>query len=545
MDSLVKKGTLGTILFTSGIIKEQDIAAALEEQRSSGCRFGEALVRLGIVMQEDIDWALSNQLGIPYVRLSEQVIDRDATRLIPPGLARKYNLIPIIRSGDDLHIALADPLNRAAVEEVERITGCRVTVSIPIIRELREMLDLFYGTAGEEATFGFSSSAFFPEILDDINSDASGIKLLDCLVLFFFQNGLSSLSLQPAGGVVHVSGRTRGNFSQIGEFPVASYPPLITYLRKVSKINGSREPATEGRIVFTYNGCDVPLHVSMLKAIEGECITLRQCPGSELPTDLVETGMSPAMAESLRSLSMPGGGMVIFFTCDRPLRNRFIDIFLDDGAAYSGNVMLLGEGIGRGKRPYPRIPLVDAEHADMGMLLSAILDHDPDVLVVEDVTDSGSFNAAWEMAMRGKKVVAGISRSGLDSSLAYLLNARFANSSVSDGIGGVVAITEVKTLCPHCREANETNGIGDGPAAAGCAECSFSGFGRPRYLLDIVPFDEGFRRKFPVARESSTLLRYLAKNGYQGIGKEVEELFASGEISRGEHDVLLKGLGNT
>ncbi|MEA5114911.1 MAG: pilus assembly protein PilB [Geobacteraceae bacterium] len=544
MDSLVKKGTLGTILFTSGIIKEQDIAAALEEQRSSGCRFGEALVRLGIVMQEDIDWALSNQLGIPYVRLSEQVIDRDATRLISPELARKFNLIPIIRSGEELHIALADPLNRAAVEEVELITGCRVTVSIPIIRELREMLDLFYGPAGEDFTFGFSSSAFFHEILEEINSDSTGAKLLDCLVLYFFQNGLSTLSLQPAGGVVHVSGRIRGNFRQIGEFPVASYPPLITYLRKVSKINGSREPATEGRLVFAYNGCDVSLNISMIKAAEGECITLKQHPCSELPADLGEMGLRPAMADRLRSLSLPGAGMVIFSSSDRLLRNRFIDIFLDDGAAHSGNVILLGEGIGRGKQPYPRIPLADADRTDMGMLIPAILDHDPDVMVVEDITDGGSFNAAWEVAMRGKKVVAGISRSGLDSCLAYLLQARFANSSVSDGISGVVAITEVKTLCPHCRERVERNGIDDCQSAAGCAECSFSGFGPLKYLLDVVSFDEGFRHKFSVARESSALLRYLAKSGYSGIGREIEELLTGGEISRGEYDLLRAGLGS-
>lgn len=545
MDSLVKEGTLGTILFTSGIIKEQDIAAALEEQRSSGCRFGEALVKLGIVMQEDIDWALSNQLGIPYVRLSEQVIDREATRLISPEVARKYNLMPIIRSGDELHVALADPLNKAAVAELELITGCRVTVSIPIIRELREMLDLFYGPAGEETSFGFSSSAFFHEILEEINSDASGAKLLDGLVLFFFKNGLSVLSLQPAGGVVHVSGRIRGNFSQIGEFPVASYPPLITYLRKVSKINGSREPVTEGRLVFTYNGCDVSLHVSMIKAVEGECITLKHCLGGELPADLGETGLSPAMADSIRSLSLPGPGMVIFSSCDRPLRNRFIDIFLDDGAAHSGNVILLGEGIGRGKRAYPRVPFADADRAEMGMLVSAVLDHDPDVVVVEDVTDTGSFNLAWELAMSGKKVVAGISRSGLDSSLAYLLHSRFANTSVSEGINGIVAITEVKTLCPHCRESDERTGVDTGRSAAGCAGCRFSGLGRPRYLLDVVPFDDGFRRKFTVAGGSSALLRYLAKNGYPGIGQEIDQLLAAGEISREEYDTLLAGLGSS
>ncbi|MCK7479620.1 MAG: hypothetical protein M0C28_21565 [Candidatus Moduliflexus flocculans] len=148
MDDLVKKGALGSILCALGIISKDDIRRALDEQQSSGCRFGEALVKLEIVKQEDIDWALSNQLDIPYVRLSEKIIDRSATQLIPGELARKYNLIPIIRTGDEIHIALADPLNKAAVDKVEEVTGCTVTVSMPIIRELREMLDIFYGPNG-------------------------------------------------------------------------------------------------------------------------------------------------------------------------------------------------------------------------------------------------------------------------------------------------------------------------------------------------------------------------------------------------------------
>jgi len=123
MESLVKKGALGSVLFNSRIITEEDIRAALEEQSVSGCRFGEALVKLGIVTQEDIDWALSNQLDIPYVRLSEKTIDRSATALVPADLARRFNLIPIIRTGDELHIALADPLDRDAVEAVEKATG--------------------------------------------------------------------------------------------------------------------------------------------------------------------------------------------------------------------------------------------------------------------------------------------------------------------------------------------------------------------------------------------------------------------------------------
>ncbi|WP_243689171.1 hypothetical protein [Geotalea toluenoxydans] len=115
MDKLVKEGSLGSILLHSQIITEQELQAALEEQQTSGIRIGEALIKLGIVTQEDIDWALSNQLNIPYVRLKKENIGREAVECVPAELARRYNLMPLFLSGDDLSIAIADPLNQDAI----------------------------------------------------------------------------------------------------------------------------------------------------------------------------------------------------------------------------------------------------------------------------------------------------------------------------------------------------------------------------------------------------------------------------------------------
>jgi len=106
-----KKGSMGAILSACNIINEGDIAAALEEQGRTGARFGEALITLGIVTQEDIDWALSNQLDLPYIRLKVDMIDPDAVRLVPAAMARKFNLIPLIKAGGELSIAISDPLN--------------------------------------------------------------------------------------------------------------------------------------------------------------------------------------------------------------------------------------------------------------------------------------------------------------------------------------------------------------------------------------------------------------------------------------------------
>lgn len=142
-------------------------------QGRTGARFGEALITLGIVTQEDIDWALSNQLDLPYIRLKVDMIDPDAVRLVPAATARKFNLIPLIKAGSELSIAISDPLNKAAIAAVKQLSGCQVNISVALIREIREMIEACYGGSGQEQ-LGFDSSAFSEKVLETINSDLSG-----------------------------------------------------------------------------------------------------------------------------------------------------------------------------------------------------------------------------------------------------------------------------------------------------------------------------------------------------------------------------------
>ena len=231
MQKQIKKGSLGTILAACNIINENDIIAALAEQGRSGARFGEALITLGIVTQEDIDWALSNQLDLPYIRLKADMIDPVAVRLVPAAMARKFNLIPLIKAGNELSIAVSDPLNKAAITAVEQLSGCQVNVSVALIREIREMIESCYGSSDQEQ-LGFESSAFSETVLEAINSDLSGGKLLDYLLIFILQNRLSSLSLQPMGETISISGRRGGISRPVGSLAGTYYPDLTLKIRK-------------------------------------------------------------------------------------------------------------------------------------------------------------------------------------------------------------------------------------------------------------------------------------------------------------------------
>ena len=268
MPQSMKKASMGAILSACNIIDENDIAAAMEEQKRSGVRFGEALINLGIVTQEDIDWALSNQLDIPYIRLKVDMIDPDAVRLVKAATARKFNLIPLIKAGNELSIAISDPLNREAIEAIEQQTGCQVNISVALVREIREMIAACYGS-NENEQMGFESRAFSEKSLEVINSDVSGTRLLDYLLIFILQNRLSSLSLQPMGKFVTVSGRRSGISRPIGTLADTYFQDLTNKILNSIGTSVEYRSNSSGQLTFNYRSRPINFKViySALKVI--------------------------------------------------------------------------------------------------------------------------------------------------------------------------------------------------------------------------------------------------------------------------------------
>jgi type II secretory ATPase GspE/PulE/Tfp pilus assembly ATPase PilB-like protein len=546
MNGLVKEGSIGAVLFKSQIITEDELRGALEEQKITGCRVGEALVAMGVVTQEDIDWALANQLNIPYVRLKRDMIDKSAVALVPAAISRRYNLIPLFHAGDELSIAIADPLNSEAIKEVAEITSCQVTVSVGLLREIREMQDLFYGASTSAAGFGFSSRHFNQSVLDAVNADLTGSRLLDYLLLTILQRKLSSLSLQPLVDHVIVSGRSSGISGEIGRLAVSHYPDLLCRIRKIARFDSLADVSARGKLGFKFKGKTVNFHVLMLRGTGGEYVTLKLHIAMPLPATMAEIELSDAKAQAFRSLAAPGRGMLLFSMRDTEERCRLMDMFIDESDTQGKTVMLLGERFGRGQKKFPRIPVQHGYGDDIQSLTMSALEHDPDILAIEDITEGPAFIAASKAVMRGKMVVAGISFSDKSAVLKHLLYFRHKNYFIPTYVRGIISCKGVRTLCHHCREQyiphpDEITALrlsDPGPAfyrAPGCAECDHTGFSGIKYLLDIIPFDKGILETFELFRDSAEIIRCLKDKGYRGITEEGIDLLRKGDISPGEY----------
>lgn len=536
----VREGTLGAILYNSRIISDNDITTALEEQQRSGCRFGEALVTLGIVTQEDIDWALSNQLDIPYIRLKHEMIDPDALRLLPAQLCRTHQMIPLIQAGEELSIAIADPLNTEAVAAAIEASGCRINLSVALIREINEMLDLCYGVPKEDL-LGFTSSLLPSEQLAAINADSSGQQLINCLLAYSIQHQLTSLSFKPLEEQIIISGRSGITSHDLGQLTPKHYAALCSLLRKAAGLLLSDESSQSGCLFFQHHEREICFQVLLLQGTSGDYITLQQHTTTVIPPSLAQIQLPSFQKQQFARLATLKHRLILFASRSLQERCRFMDLLLEELETTGVSVLILGKEPGRMTKQFPRIPLPVAEPAK-GRLIMDSLEHGPDILVIEDGTALEPFTAAARAAMRGKLVLVGMDIRGTRNLCDHLIRYRQRNAFLTPFLSGLVSLKGIQLLCPGCRQPHQTPHqelfslhLQPPPTdfyyATGCSQCGFTGVSERLFLTDIICFDKQLQDQFEAASDGNGFLEQLRAGGYNGIEADGEALIRAGAVS--------------
>jgi type IV pilus assembly protein PilB len=543
MSSLFREGSLGAILFTAQIITEKDIETALEEQKRTGLRFGEALVSLGIVMQEDIDWALSNQLDIPYVRIMKETVDPAAVQLVPANIARKFNLLPLIRTGDELRIAIADPLDKEAVAEVERVSGCAVSISKGLLREIREMQTHFYGEAAENVLLGFSSSYFSAAVLETINSDITGAKLLDFLLRYMLRKGITSLSFQPLHERVTVTGRQGEASRTIGTMPCAHYDGFLSLVKNRAGISCSDGGTESAALNFAVRGERVQFQVVMMQAGSRTFVTFKPLVSGFFPESIAALETSERNRQLLQALASVPEGMVLFPVMEGEERVRLMAALLEECRRAGRDALLLGRGFSFCSGVFPVVPVARCD-PETGSWIRAALAHEPSVVAVEELSDSAAISAAIDAVLNGKLLFGGMPVPDVRAMLRQLFFLRERHPVLPIYLRGIVASRGVRLLCPACREENGSSvpKITLPPEktppvffrSKGCPVCRYTGYSGKRYLVEAAAFDGEMAEMFISSKSVGDLMHSFMQSGFHGISEEAAALLHAGEITAEE-----------
>lgn len=544
MDGLIRQGTLTEILHRSQMVTEADVRRVLDEQARTGARMGQLFVSLGIVTQEDIDWALSSHLDIPLVKLDRKMIDPDAVKCVPAAVARSHGLMPLFRIGDEISVAMIDPLDREAVRAVEAASGCSVKVSISRGHEVQEMQELFYGSAEGQA-LGFESPVCPRALLASVNADPSAARCAEFLLGKFVEERWDALVGHPVEGRGLLFSRTSGVLREVGRLPGEGYGILVQRLKRLCGLEGA-QAAQAGTFCFPPGDGEHRLQALFLPAAGGDCLSVTRTVLASFPASLEAFRCTGAARDAFAALASARRGLVLFCGQDEDERGRLIDLFLERADTAGRNVMAFGGRAGRGAARFPRIPADGRPGGEAAALLAAALEHDPDVVAVEDVSDGRLFVAAARASMRGKLVLAGLPFDGRADLFRHLGLLWRRHAFVPTQLNGIVSCRSVLTLCPECREefvpsAEEAEALSfpDRPPrffrAAGCPACHHAGYGGRGWLLDVIPFTRELLAAFESSPDGEEAVRFLERAGNGGIEAEGRALLASGGISPDEY----------
>jgi type IV pilus assembly protein PilB len=510
-----QKMSLGESLVKEGVISPEQLKRAQEEERHTKQPMRRVLVRMGLVNEQDLVDFISDRLGIPGIELSNYIIDPKIIELVPEGLARKYEFVPVLKIGNRLTCAMVDPWNIFALDEVRMKTGLTIEPAVATETAVRNALDQCYGAKGgmEEVIKSIGAEELAPkegrteEIdlkeLEGISHQPLIIKLVNMVLLEALKKRASDIHIEPEKDSVKTRFRIDGIMYEFSSPPKHLHSAIVSRIKIMSNLDiAERRMPQDGRFNIKIEGRDVDVRVSCVPTIHGESVVLRLLDVSSALLDLTQLGFSKKTLEDFqRLISRPHGIILVtgptgcgktttLYTCLNKINTSELNIItIEDPVEYRFT----------GIRQIQVNPAVDLTFANG---LRSILRHDPDVIMVGEIRDLDTAEIAVHSALTGHLVFSTLHTNDAPGAITRLIDMGVEPFLVSSSLIGVLAQRLVRRICPDCKEkyapsAEVLKDIGlKGEEriafykGKGCPKCSNTGYrGRIGIFELMIPDD--------------------------------------------------------
>lgn len=511
----IEKKRLGDLLLEAGVITEEQLKVALTEQKKSRKRLGEVLIEKGFLTEEKLLAFLAEQLKIPRVKLKNLVISPEVAASIPASMAKRYHALPVQKEGKNLTVAMADPLDVVALDDIAMATGCSISPVIASRREMGEVISRFFG--GEKVEIkeleDFSGVAVAAQDGDFLPSaeaaeEAPAIQMVNSLLFSALEQEASDIHLEPLEKGLKVRLRVDGQLHDAPPPPRELAPLILSRLKIMSNMDISeRRLPQDGNIKFVWNKKDINIRVSTLPTIYGEKIVLRILSPDKIIMPMESLGFN---AENKR--------LYLSF-----LKNAY-GMLLVTGPTGSGKTTTLYSTLHHINRPELNIVTVEdpVEYRLGGInqvqvsrkigltfasALRSILRQDPDVIMVGEIRDAETAEIACRAALTGHLVFSTLHTNDAPSAVTRLLDMGVEPFLLNSSLIGVVAQRLIRLICGSCREedtpseeeieffrkASDATSLPVFYKGRGCAKCNFTGFKGRTAIHEVMKVDRALR----------------------------------------------------
>ncbi len=539
---------LGEILVRAELITQEQLAEALETKDRDGGKLGEVLVRKLLVTEEQIAAALAHQKGLELVSLTSYPVDRAAVSLVPERIAKRRMVIPIGFEGEELILAMSDPLDIEAIDDVEVRSGYRVIPVVAAISQIRYAIDKYVGSADALQEVVSESEVSAERVTDDVaaGEDVPIVRLVNRLVREAVTDGASDVHIEPMERSLRFRYRVDGVLHDVVDLPISAKPSVISRIKIMADMDiAERRRPQDGRIGLAVDGRSVDLRVASLPTPFGESIVIRVLNPEISVLSLDDLGMNPLHIETLRgALGRPYGAILVagptgsgktttMYAAMKELdRDTRKIITIEDPIEYQihGITQIAVN---------PKIGLSFAHG------LRTMLRCDPDVVMVGEVRDPETAAIGIRAALTGHLVLSSIHTNDAPSALTRLVDMDVAPYITSSALLGVIAQRLARRLCPDCKQAVKhskavlkragyTEAETKSPkifAPVGCDSCLGTGYKGRLGLFEIMTMDDDLRRLFLQEAPADELRNAAIKNGMISLRRDALDKVLAGMTS--------------
>lgn len=506
---------LGDVLVDAGLITDGQLADALEAQKQTKRRLGDELISQGVISEQGLIEALQMQLGIEFVDLSQGDLDPEMSRVISKNVARQYDVIPVAVTPDEVHLAMADPLNFVAIEAVRTATRKRVIPLVSTKDAIQRAIMTLYGNEGaaraiEEMRRDARQTQAQPRVLSasDVEdaSAAPTVRLVNSIIERAVTERASDVHLEPREHDLHVRMRIDGMLRTILKVPKELQASVIARLKVMGGMNTSeRRIPQDGRANVRIKSQDVDLRMNTLPTAFGESVAIRLLDRDESLLDAQGIGLYGANLERYQRLISANNGMILIVGPTGSGKSSTMSAMIRQLSNDSVNVITLEDPVEYHIDGVNQCQINEKVGMTFANGLRAILRQDPDIVAVGEIRDGETAQIAMRAAITGHLVLSTIHTFDALGTIDRLLDIGVEPYLISSGVRGIVSQRLVRKVCPFCRkeyvpEPEEFYDLGleyDPEVrfytGQGCPQCFNTGYRGRTGVFEILLLSRGVR----------------------------------------------------
>jgi type IV pilus assembly protein PilB len=552
---------IGELLLKEKCITAEQLQQALQRQKANGGKLGFNLVRLGVVKDEEITALLSKQYGVPSINLAQFEIDASIIKLIPADTAQKYQIVPLSRAGSTLTIAMTDPTNVFAMDDIKFMTGYNVEPVVASETAVGEAIDKYYPSkvakpsvatpsgpsALEVATKGLEELQALEtgnvEVLDDLEEisaetlakqgeEAPVVRLVNVVMMSAIQKGASDIHIEPYEKELRVRYRVDGILYNIMSPPLRLRDSIVSRVKIMAKLDiAEKRLPQDGRIKirFSENGVpkEIDFRVSCLPTLFGEKVVMRLLDREKLMLDMTRLGFEPESLIKYEAAILRPWGMVLVTGPTGSGKTNTLYSSISKINTPETNIMTAEDPVEFNLSGVNQVQVKESIGLNFAAALRSFLRQDPNIILVGEIRDFETAEIAVKAALTGHLVLSTLHTNDAPSTVNRLMNMGIEPFLVASSVHLICAQRLVRRVCQNCKEElplppAALAQAGFSPADAqtvtaykgiGCDRCNLTGYKGRIGLYEVLEVTEELRELILVGASGLELRRKAIDEG--------------------------------